>query len=31
MAGFIHIGTPETVPADRDRPVLADIVSNYGA
>lgn len=31
MAGFIHIGTPETVPADRDRPVLADIVSHYGA
>lgn len=31
MAGFIHIGTAETVPADRERPALADIVSRYGA
>ncbi|AMJ63565.1 nitroreductase family protein [Bosea sp. PAMC 26642] len=31
MAGFIHIGTPTTVPADRERPVLADIVSHFGA
>ncbi len=31
MAGFIHLGTPTSVPPDRDRPVLADIVSTYGA
>ena len=31
IAGFIHLGTPQTVPADRERPVLADIVSHFGA
>ena len=31
MAGFIHLGTPGSVPADRERPVLAQIVSHYGA
>ncbi len=31
MAGFVHIGTPTAVPADRERPVLAHIVSRYGA
>lgn len=31
MAGFIHLGTPTSVPPDRDRPVLAEIVSHYGA
>ncbi len=31
IAGFIHIGTAETVPADRERPALADIVSRFGA
>ena len=30
IAGFIHLGTPTSVPADRERPVLADIVSHYG-
>jgi nitroreductase len=31
IAGFVHIGTAETVPADRERPNLADIVTHYGA
>lgn len=31
VAGFIHLGTPSSVPPDRDRPVLADIVTTYGA
>jgi nitroreductase len=31
MAGFVHLGTPTSIPADRDRPLLADIVSHYGA
>jgi nitroreductase len=31
IAGFIHIGTPTSAPADRERPVIADIVSHYGA
>ncbi len=31
MAGFIHIGRPTSVPADRERPALAAIVSHYGA
>jgi nitroreductase len=31
IAGFIHIGTAETAPADRERPALADIVSRFGA
>lgn len=29
IAGFIHIGTPTAAPADRERPVLADIVSHF--
>jgi nitroreductase len=31
IAGFIHIGTAEAAPADRERPALADIVSRFGA
>lgn len=31
MAGFIHIGTPTAAPADRERPVLADVVTRFGA
>lgn len=31
MAGFVHIGTPTAAPADRERPVLADIVTRFGA
>ncbi|KPF71680.1 NAD(P)H nitroreductase [Bosea sp. AAP35] len=31
IAGFIHLGTATAVPADRERPVLAAIVSHYGA
>lgn len=31
MAGFIHLGTPTAPITDRDRPVMADIVSYYGA
>ncbi|PZO00105.1 MAG: nitroreductase [Hyphomicrobiales bacterium] len=31
MAGLIHLGTPTSVPPDRDRPALADIVSYFGA
>jgi nitroreductase len=31
IAGFIHIGTAETAPADRERPALADVVSRFGA
>jgi nitroreductase len=27
VAGFIHIGTPRTVPEDRPRPALSDIVT----
>lgn len=27
IAGFLHIGTPAMVPADRPRPALADIVT----
>ena len=29
IVGFIHIGTPERPPTDRDRPPLADIVTRY--
>ncbi len=29
FVGFVHIGTPTTVPEDRDRPVVADIVSRW--
>lgn len=31
IAGFVHLGTPASVPADRERPILSDIVSHYGA
>ena len=31
VAGFMHIGTPTSVPADRERPDLAAIVSHFGA
>lgn len=31
IAGFIHLGTAQTTPADRERPALADIVSHFGA
>lgn len=31
IAGFIHIGTPVEHPADRPRPDLHDIVTEYGA
>ena len=31
VAGFVHIGTSTAAPADRERPVLADIVSHFGA
>lgn len=30
IAGFVHIGTAKEKPADRERPVLADIVSKWG-
>lgn len=30
IAGFIHIGTPTAPITDRERPVMADIVSYYG-
>jgi len=29
FAGFIHIGTPDVPPAERPRPALADIVSEW--
>ncbi|HXK53889.1 MAG TPA: nitroreductase [Hyphomicrobiales bacterium] len=29
IAGFIYIGTPKSVPEDRQRPVLADVVSEW--
>ncbi|RAH98715.1 nitroreductase [Acuticoccus sediminis] len=29
VAGFIHIGTPEFTPSDRDRPDLAAIVTRF--
>lgn len=31
IAGFVHLGTPTAPISDRDRPVMADIVSYYGA
>jgi nitroreductase len=31
IAGFIHIGTATAVPADRERPALAAVVSHFGA
>ena len=29
VAGFVHIGTPAEIPADRDRPVLGEIVTRW--
>jgi nitroreductase len=29
IAGFVHIGTPATLPADRDRPPLSAVVRRY--
>jgi nitroreductase len=29
IAGFVHIGTAKETPADRDRPILADIVTRF--
>ncbi len=29
MAGFVHIGTPAALPADRTRPVLADLITRF--
>jgi len=31
VAGFLHIGTSELAPADRDRPAMDAIVSEYGS
>jgi nitroreductase len=31
IAGFVHIGTPTSIPADRERPALAAVVSHFGA
>lgn len=31
MVGLVHIGTPRTVPEDRDRPKLADVVTHWSA
>jgi nitroreductase len=31
FVGFIHIGTPQIVPGDRDRPKLSDVVSRWQA
>ena len=30
IAGFVHIGTATETPADRERPVLADVVTRWG-
>ncbi|HEY0919836.1 nitroreductase family protein [Devosia sp.] len=29
FVGFVHIGTPATVPEDRERPALADVVTHW--
>jgi nitroreductase len=29
IAGFVHIGTPVTLPADRETPPLSAVVSRY--
>jgi hypothetical protein len=29
FAGFVHIGTPEIVPGDRDRPDLGTLVHRW--
>lgn len=31
FVGFVHIGTPQTILEDRDRPALEDVVSYWGA
>lgn len=31
IAGFVHIGTPLEIPADRPRPMMSDVVVEYGA
>lgn len=31
IAGFVHLGTAQARPADRERPALSAIVSHYGA
>lgn len=31
VAGFVHIGTPQTPPTERDRPVLAQRLTHFGA
>jgi nitroreductase len=31
MAGFVHLGTPTAPINDRDRPVMSELVSYYGA
>ncbi len=30
IAGFVHVGTRDTLPADRERPALSAIVQHYG-
>lgn len=29
VAGFVHIGTPAEIPADRERPVPSEIVTRW--
>jgi nitroreductase len=29
IAGFVHIGTPDTLPSDRERPALSAVVQRY--
>lgn len=31
VAGFVHIGTPSSVPADRERPDISAITTSFGA
>lgn len=31
VAGFVHIGRPAQAAVDRARPVLADVVTRFGA
>jgi nitroreductase len=31
FVGFVHIGTPTITPEDRDRPVVADLVTRWSA
>ena len=30
VAGFIHIGSPQVPPTERDRPAVADLLTHYG-